>query len=60
MKDLKYYMENPMVKVTPKENDDFSNEFHGQVVGVHDKYLTVMDGNNDCFDVDLDQVESIE
>jgi hypothetical protein len=53
---VEYYMNNPMVHVTPGKNDEFSNEFVGEVVGTHEGLLTVRDGDENYFDVELDQI----
>ena len=56
--DIQYFLNNPTVLVTPKKDDPFSNEFVGDITGTRNGYLTVRDGDDNYFEVDLDQVES--
>jgi hypothetical protein len=45
------------VAVTPREDDTFTNEFVGQVVGFRDEYIQVADSEGGVFDVLPDQLE---
>lgn len=42
----------------PKEDgtDSHQNEFAGRVEGFHDEYVTVQDGDGDCFDIEPERV----
>ncbi len=57
MNQIEYYLNNPTVLVTPKDGDDFTHEFVGDVVGSRNGYLTVRDGDDNHVEVDLDQVK---
>ena len=56
MNQIEYYTNNPTVLVTPKDGDDFSNEFVGEVVGFRNGNVTVRDGDDNYIEVDLDQL----
>lgn len=46
------------VVCTPK-NGDFNNEFSGEIVSIKPAYMTVVDAEDNYFDVDLDQVKLV-
>jgi len=43
------------VVVIPKDSDTF-HDFIGTIVKIHDTHATVRDQDDDCFDVDFDQL----
>ena len=44
------------VIVTPKDNDDFCQEFVGDAIGVKKGFLKVRDADDDVFMVEVSQV----
>jgi len=44
------------VVVEPKPDDQFQHEFIGIIKTVSDTHYTVRDQDDDCWDVDIDQV----
>jgi hypothetical protein len=40
----------------PIEGDTQCQEFTGHVEGFHDQYVTVMDGDGDCFDIEPERL----
>jgi hypothetical protein len=55
-----YFENNPMVHVKPYKGCGFSNEFVGEVVGTHGEFLTVRDGDENHFDVEMDQLTPVD
>ena len=58
MRTVEYFLDNPTVLVTPKDGDDFSHEFVGEVICVRNDNMVVRDGDDNYIEVDLDQLRA--
>jgi len=41
----------------PNDSDTYLYEFTGAVQGFHDKFVTVRDGEDECFDIEPERLE---
>ena len=48
------------VIVTPREDDPFTQEFEGFVIGVRNGFLQVRDADDDVFEVETSQVVVVD
>lgn len=48
------------VDVRQMDGDQFNHDFTGTVIGYHAEYVTVRDGDGDCWDCEEEQISIAE